>query len=198
MTSGLDSGTVPERGWLEELRALDLAVFAAIAATPSPTLDYVFRRLSRAADLSKLWLASAAVLAATGGARGRRAAVNGLASTAATSAVVNLVLKPLGGRRRPDRTLHHIPLARHVAMPRTTSFPSGHAASAFSFATGVATAYPEAGIPLSAAAALVAYSRVHTGVHYPLDVIAGSVAGVALSPLAVSAVERRRRVAAAT
>src|SRR5215212_9229550 len=110
MTSGLDSGTVPEHGWPEELRALDFAVFAAIAATPSPTLDDVFRRLSRAADLSKIWLASAAVLAATGGQRGRRAAVNGLASTAATSAVVNLVLKPLGGRRRPDRTRHHIPL----------------------------------------------------------------------------------------
>jgi undecaprenyl-diphosphatase len=77
-------------------------------------------------------------------------------------------------------------------MPRTTSFPSGHAASAFAFATGVATAAPEAGFPLSAAAALVAYSRVHTGVHYPVDVIAGSVTGAAMAPLAIAAVERRR------
>jgi membrane-associated phospholipid phosphatase len=187
-------GTLPDRGgWLGELNSLDLAVYAAVAATPTPALDRAFRRLSRAADHSKLWLASAAVLAATGGARGRRAAANGLASTALTSAVVNLVLKPLGRRRRPNRATHNVPVTRHVTMPRSTSFPSGHAASAFAFATGVAAAAPEAGIPLSGAAALVAYSRVHTGVHYPIDVIAGSVAGGALAPLAVTALERRRR-----
>ena len=189
-----DSGTLPGRGgWWEEFNRLDLAVYAAIAATPTPGLDRAFRRLSRAADHSKLWFASAAVLAAAGGARGRRAAANGLASTAVTSAVVNLVLKPLGARRRPDRATHNVPVTRHVMMPRTTSFPSGHAVSAFAFATEVAAATPEAVIPLSAAAALVAYSRVHTGVHYPVDVIAGSLTGGALAPLAVAALERRRR-----
>ena len=86
-----------------------------------------------------------------------------------------------------------MPVARQVEMPRSTSFPSGHSASAFAFATGVATASPAAGIPLSALAALVAYSRVHTGVHYPLDAIVGSVSGVALAPLAVAALERCRR-----
>ena len=180
-------------GWWDEVNRLDLAVYAAIAATRTPTLDRAFRRLSQAADYSKLWLASAALLAAAGGGPGRRAAVNGLASTGLTSAVVNLVLKPLGGRRRPDRDVHRVPVARQVEMPRSTSFPSGHSASAFAFATGVATASPAAGIPLSALAALVAYSRVHTGVHYPLDAIVGSVSGVALAPLAVAALERCRR-----
>ena len=77
-------------------------------------------------------------------------------------------------------------------MPRSTSFPSGHSASAFAFATGVAAAAPAAGIPLSALAALVAYSRVHTGVHYPVDALVGSVTGGALAPLAVGALERCR------
>ena len=178
--------------WREELRRLDVGVYAAIAATPTPQLDRVFRRVSRAADHSKLWLASAAVLAAAGGRQGRRAAVDGVASVALTSAVVNLVLKPLGARRRPDRELHDVPVTRHVAMPRSTSFPSGHAASAFAFATGVAADLPAAGIPLSAAAAVVAYSRVHTGVHYPADVIAGSVAGGSIAPLSVALIRRRR------
>ena len=173
--------------------SLDLAVYAAIAATPTPTLDRVFRRLSQAADNSKLWIASAAVLATIGGPGGRRAAVNGLASVAVTSAVVNLVLKPLGRRHRPDRATHHVPITRQVTMPRTTSFPSGHAASASAFATGVASAAPEAGIPVSTAATLVAYSRVHTGVHYPIDVIAGSLTGEALALLTVAALARRRR-----
>jgi membrane-associated phospholipid phosphatase len=194
MTSLPDPASETEpAGWWSEVNRLDLAVYAAIAATPTPTLDRAFRRLSQAANYSKLWLASAALLAATGGGPGRRAAVNGLASTGLTSAVVNLVLKPLGGRRRPDRDTHRVPVARQVEMPRSTSFPSGHSASAFAFATGAATASPAAGIPLSALAALVAYSRVHTGVHYPLDAIAGSVSGVALAPLAVAALERCRR-----
>ena len=180
-------------GWWAEVNSLDLAVYAAIAATPTPTLDGFFRGLSRAADNSKLWIASAAVLATIGGPGGRRAAVNGLTSVAVTSAVVNLVLKPLGRRHRPDRATHHVPITRQVTMPRTTSFPSGHAASASAFATGVASAAPEAGIPLSTAATLVGYSRVHTGVHYPIDVIAGSLTGEALALLTVAALARRRR-----
>jgi membrane-associated phospholipid phosphatase len=181
-----------DRGdWREELRRLDVGVYATIAATPTPRLDRVFRRVSRAADHSKLWLASAAVLAA-GGRQGRRAAVDGVASVALTSAVVNLVLKPLGARRRPDRELHDVPVTRQVAMPRSTSFPSGHAASAFAFAAGVAADFPAAGIPLSAAAAVVAYSRVHTGVHYPADVIAGSVVGGSIAPLSVALIRHRR------
>jgi membrane-associated phospholipid phosphatase len=181
--------------WREELRRLDVSVYAAIAATPTPELDRVFRRISAAADHSKLWVVSATVLAAVGGERGRRGAVDGLASVGLTSAVVNLVLKPLGGRRRPDRVTYNVPAARFVDMPRSTSFPSGHAASAFAFANGAATDVPLAGVPLNAAAALVAYSRVHTGVHYPADVIAGSVVGGALAPLAVALGRRVGRAA---
>src|SRR3954452_18614719 len=179
------------RRYLEEYSRLDVAAYAAIATTPTPLLDVAFRRLSRAADHSKLWLGASALLAARGGRQGRRAARDGLASIALTSAVVNLLLKPLGNRRRPDRDTHHVPIARQVQMPRSTSWPSGHAASAFAFATGVGSAWPAAGIPVSVAAALVGYSRVHTGVHYPVDVISGAVTGTALAPLAVAAVERR-------
>jgi membrane-associated phospholipid phosphatase len=181
------------RAWRKEADRLDLAVYAAIAATPTPTMDVALRRLSRAADHSRLWLGCAALLGAAGGKRGRAAAANGLAAIALTSPVVNLVLKPIGDRRRPDRDMYAVPLARQVAMPRSTLWPSGHAASAFAFATGVGAAWPAAGIPLSVVASLVAYSRVHTGVHYPSDVIAGTVSGVSLAPAAVAAVQRARR-----
>jgi membrane-associated phospholipid phosphatase len=183
------SGPAPDV--LGELRALDVAVYAAISATPTPTLDRFAAGLSRAADGSKLWIAAAGLLAATGS-HGRRSAIDGLASVAVTSALVNLVIKPRWRRRRPDREAHRVPIARHVDMPRSTSFPSGHAASAFAFASGVARDSPVAAIPLRAAAALVAYSRVHTGVHYPVDVIAGAIVGGALAPLTTAALDRRR------
>jgi membrane-associated phospholipid phosphatase len=183
---------VTRRGVWGELNRLDTAVYAAIARTPTPGLDQALGRLSRAADFSKLWLGSASALAAFGGEQGRRAAGNGIASLALTSAIVNAVLKPLWGRRRPERVKHRVPFARRVRMPKTRSFPSGHAASGFAFATGVASAAPVPGGLLTALAALVAYSRVHTGVHHPSDVVAGAVIGAGLSPIAVAAVKRCR------
>jgi membrane-associated phospholipid phosphatase len=193
MTSPADSRAAPRAsGWIHVLNRLDVAVYAAIAATPTPAMDVVLRRLSRAANYSRLWLGCSVLLGACGGKRRRRAAANGLTSIALTSAVVNLVLKPLGNRRRPDRQTFDVPVTRHVSMPRSTSWPSGHAASAFAFASGVSAAWPQAGIPISAVASLVAYSRVYPGVHYPSDTIAGTASGVALAPVAVAALKRRR------
>src|SRR4051812_7720759 len=92
----------PSRPAVErEVTRLDVAVYAAIAATPTPTLDRSFAAVSRAADDSKLWIATAAVLALTGGREGRRAALDGLASVALTSMIVNVGVKPLQRRRRP-------------------------------------------------------------------------------------------------
>src|SRR3954470_7766838 len=87
--------------WLEDAERVDVALYAAVAQTPTPALDRAMARLSAAADYSRLSLASAAVLGAPGGRRGRRAATLGLASVGAASSLVNLVIKPLGRRRRP-------------------------------------------------------------------------------------------------
>ena len=52
---------------------------------------------------------------------------------------------------------------------------------------------PAAAAPLWALAALVAYSRVHTGVHYPGDVVAGSLLGIALAEATAPSARRRLR-----
>ena len=165
--------------WLARWRGdaderIDVALYAAIAQTPTPALDRLLAQVSHAADYSRPWVASAAILAAVGGERGRSAATAGLASVAVAAALVNLGVKPLGRRRRPDRVVERVPVARHTRMPASTSFPSGHSATAFAFATGVGHVLPSTAIPLRGLAAVVAYSRVHTGVHYPGDVVAGS------------------------
>ena len=165
---------------LAEAKRVDLATYRAIAGTRTPTLDKGMGRLTRAADKSRLWMGCAALLALSGP-RGRRAAASGLASVAVTSAVCNVAIKPLSRRRRPDVAVLRVPLARRVRVPKSSSFPSGHSASAFAFASGVGHVMPAAAMPIRALAALVAYSRVHTGVHYPGDVVAGSVIGAAVA-----------------
>ena len=179
---------------LEEVERVDVAVYAAISRTDTPALDRAMRRLSRAADYSKLSLAAAAGLALDGGERGRRGAANGLAALAVTATIAN-GLKPFGRRKRPDRVLNTVPSARQVPMPGTSSFPSGHSASAFAFATGVGEVLPAVGASLRALATAVAYSRVHTGVHYPADVVAGAILGSTLAQASTRALRSRIRSA---
>jgi membrane-associated phospholipid phosphatase len=110
--------------------------------------------------------------------RSRQAAGQGVLAIALASTATNLILKPLARRKRPARSDGRpVPDSRRVRRPASASFPSGHAASAFAFASAMGHAARAARLPLRVAAATVAYSRVHTGVHYPSDVAIGAVIG---------------------
>jgi diacylglycerol kinase family enzyme/membrane-associated phospholipid phosphatase len=162
------------------IRRADLALFRAAARSELPVLGPALPRLSRAANQSRLWMAVAAGLAFAAGRFGRRAALRGLLAIAATSAVTNLPAKLLAGRERPDLSV--VPEVRRLArVPASTSFPSGHSASALAFATAASLELPRARVPLLALASAVAYSRVYTGVHYPGDVLVGGAIGVLIA-----------------
>lgn len=173
---------------LRELGAIDRAVYQAVADTPSPTLDGPVRALSTAANYSRLWFGLAGAIAVLGGRRGRRAAIEAVVAIGATSAAVNLGIKPIARRRRPDRASPYD--ARFVSMPESTSFPSGHSASAFAFGYAVGRHLPGLAVPVRLLAAGVAYSRVHTGVHYPGDVAVGSVVGAGTAAMVAAAADR--------
>ena len=175
---------------LRELGAVDRAMYEAVASTPTAELDAPVRRLSDAANYSRLWLGTAAAIALVGGSRGRRAALEGVLAIGVTSATVNLGVKPLARRRRPDRVGPDLVAARDVPMPGSASFPSGHAASAFAFAYAVGRHLPGLGLPIRLLAGGVAYSRVHTGVHYPGDVVIGSILGAATAAMVAAACDR--------
>lgn len=183
--SGRNAGS-PWTEALRELGAIDRAVYQAIAETPSARLDVAFRRLSRAADHSCLWFGISAATALTGGISGRRAASKGLLAIGAASATVNLGIKPLARRRRPVREEPAPFRNRYVPMPESTSFPSGHAASAFAFAYAVSRDMPRLAVPIGLLAGAVAHSRVHTGVHYPSDVVIGAILGASTAALVAS------------
>lgn len=180
------------RASVEELSRLDRALYLALAESETPLLDKGLRRLTLAADRSKLWLGVAGALALLGGEKGRRAALSGVVSIGLTSASVNLVVKQFARRTRPDRGDDAF-ASRHVSMPMSTSFPSGHAASAFAFAEGVSEVLPWPRPLLLMAAAAVAESRVHCGVHYPGDVVAGSLIGLAMGRAGAALTRRVRR-----
>ncbi|MER7715657.1 phosphatase PAP2 family protein [Streptomyces flaveolus] len=158
------------------LLRLDQRVFESVAARHWPGADHLLPRLSRSANHGVLWFAAAAALAAARTPRSRRAAVRGLASLSLASLTINT----LGKRsvRRPRPVLDPVPVVRQLKrQPITTSFPSGHAASAAAFATGVALESPAWGAAVAPVAAAVALSRVYTGVHFPSDVLAGAALG---------------------
>ncbi|MTD13525.1 phosphatase PAP2 family protein [Nakamurella sp. YIM 132087] len=142
-------------------------------------VDQALRLLTTSANHGVLWFGVAAIGALTGK-RGRRAALRGVGSLAVSSFLSNTVIKPLVGRRRPD--IERTVTARRIGKtPWTSSFPSGHSASAAAFATGAALEMPAALPVLAPLAAAVAYSRVHVGVHYRSDVITGAAIGVAVA-----------------
>jgi undecaprenyl-diphosphatase len=81
------------------------------------------------------------------------------------------------GRPRPFVVLPDVDLL--VVPPDEFSFPSGHTAAAFVMATVAGAFFPEMLVVLVPLAALVGMSRVYLGVHYPSDVLAGALLGVA-------------------
>jgi membrane-associated phospholipid phosphatase len=105
----------------------------------------------------------------------RRVATWAVAYTGMVSPLVNSGLKGIFRRARPERSGRPLP----VRVPRTASFPSGHAMAAWCAATVLADGDPWAPAYYSAAA-VISSSRIHVQLHHATDVVAGSVIGVLL------------------
>lgn len=160
--------------------AADRTLFRWLSRRHNPGLDRTMPALSRAADHGLLWLGVAALLAGSGRGDLRRAAARATVSLAVASTTVNGIAKLVVGRARPP--LDGIAAGRRVRrLPVTTSFPSGHAASAAAFAVGAAREAPATAVPLGLLAAGVGLSRVWTGAHFPADVLVGAAVGATIA-----------------
>jgi undecaprenyl-diphosphatase len=130
-----------------------------------PALERAARVYARAGENGLLWFAIGAL------ARDRRAMRVVLVALIANTAVKQVVRRP-----RPDLGADLPPLASTIS---SRSYPSAHAAT--SFAAAGALALPS--VPLYAAAGAMALTRPYLGLHYPSDVVAGALLGVAVERL---------------
>jgi len=172
---------------LDAVKDLDSSVFRTVAEWQSPVLDRTMPELSEIASGSRLWMGIAALFAIFGGKKGRRTAAEGMIAIGINSFLANVLFKSVAHRKRPTES---VPEERRLTQPESSSFPSGHTASAAAFSGIVDRAYPKLWLPINGLAAAVGFSRVYTGVHYPGDVLAGWLLGKSVA-LVVSYVSVR-------
>ncbi len=148
-----------------------------------PAIDRTFYLASELGDFSLIWQ----LIGAAQGLRSDRDADATLrlgVVLLAESLLVNQGIKRLVKRPRPEAA---DPRPHHLRTPLTSSFPSGHASSAFT-AAGILAAHDPAWKPaIYALALVVATSRIHVQIHHASDVIAGAALGAVLAKVALRA-----------
>jgi len=169
-------GEVPLFGRLLDL---DTALFRlANGAAGHPAIDRVMVFVTTQDHwvpvLAGLWIA----LVVWGGKKGRMAAAMLVIAVALSDQLSCSVLKPLVARVRPSNALPADAVRLLVGRSKAFSFPSAHAANSFAAATVLSWRWPRFALLAFALAALVAYSRVRVGLHYPGDVLGGAVVGL--------------------
>ena len=99
-----------------------------------------------------------------------------IGETFLASAFITVVSKKI---IKTDRPYDTYPMIQPVVSEASYSMPSGHTSTAFATATSLSLAYPKWYVvaPSFVWAGAIGYSRMHLGVHYPSDVLAGALVG---------------------
>lgn len=175
-------------GFLARVDQIDLAIDRALLHVRGGPVDRIFYAASEAANHSMLWHGLGALSAALPGGT-RRTATEMSVVMGIESALVNGALKSLFRRPRPAVREH----PHQLRVPRTSSFPSGHASSAFTAVAVLSRRRPSWRLPLTGVATLVAVSRTWVGIHHASDVVGGVIVGKALGATAVVVLDRLER-----
>lgn len=145
-----------------------------------PTIDRLYYSASALGDWSLIWHLLGAAQGLADSRHGWRRVARLSAALGVESALVNGGIKSLFRRTRP---IHEGDRPHALRMPATSSFPSGHASSAF-MAARLLSDGSRLGPVWYGVAAVVATSRIHVRIHHASDVVGGAVLGVALGEIA--------------
>ncbi len=168
------------------LAAVDHAAYRWVNRLPAgPTRSRLARLASRTMDHGELWVVVALLVVALGPAHDWKSLLGVLVVMWLVEGTVNFPIKSAFRRPRPYHALTDADV-RVARLPRDWSFPSGHSATAFAGALLLSVVVPALAPVLFAWAAIVAFTRVYLGVHYPVDVVLGGAVGVGLALLYAS------------
>ena len=168
--------------FLEAVGRLDFALFQRLRAPQLPFLDALMAGLSDIARGNAIWIALSILIGFLYRSRWP-AVVQVLLAIGMTFLITDYIAKPLFDRARPFQSYTESRV--HGYRPTTASFPSGHASGAVAGAYALARLAPEGRAIFWVLAALIAFSRVYLGVHYPGDVIFGALLGLAVAKFVV-------------
>ena len=143
-----------------------------------PIPDRLFYAASELGDFGLIWVMLGTLKGLRKG-NDLAAALRMTATMGVESLLVNGIIKSLFRRSRPP---WEVDRPRRVRRPRTSSFPSGHATSAFSAAV-ILSEDDELWPAYFVLAAVVASSRIYVKIHHASDVAAGVMLGLALGAL---------------
>ena len=151
----------------------------------NPIFDFIMPIITNQNFLVFSGLILIGYLAYFGGKRGRITIVVLLIAASFSDAICFQIIKPWVGRIRPSHEFYEY-INLLVSKGGKYSFPSNHAANSFVFATVLSYFYDRKKISLYILASTIAFSRVYVGVHYPLDIIFGSIIGYIISWIILS------------
>jgi membrane-associated phospholipid phosphatase len=167
---------------LGPLQAVDTFVFVQINQLPHWKLsDRFLTRLSWVMTSGTGWLLFLLLATLVDRKRGWKATRAVAPALWLATATVEHPIKKWFRRRRPFLSLIEAIIVGR--KPGSYSFPSGHSAAAFAGALLLAREYPARARGFFGLASLVAFSRVYLGVHYPGDVLSGSLLGMMLAKI---------------
>lgn len=172
---------------MEWLWSCDINILRWMRETFStPFMDRLMVSVSTLGNAGALWLGLGALFLIMGIRRKnwREMGILLLLCVGASALACNLVLKPCVNRVRPYDLLGY---ADKLLIPPLgdASFPSGHTAACFAAATAVYAKNRAWGRAAYAFGAVMGFSRLYLGVHFPTDVLAGAAVGTAMASLVV-------------
>ena len=171
---------------IDTIVELDKQIMVFLNKTISnPIFDFIMPIITNQNFLVISGLILIGYLAYYGEKRGKITIAVLLIAAGFSDAICFQIIKPWVGRIRPSHEFYEY-INLLVSKGGKYSFPSNHAANSFVFATVLSYFYDKNRISLYILASTIAFSRVYVGVHYPLDIIFGSIIGYIISWIILS------------
>jgi len=169
---------------LEYLNNVDVQLFLFFNGTlANPVFDVIMPFITNGFTWIPVWIVVIGGLLWKGGKKGRWVVLLAIIAVSSADLVAYRVMKKNIKRIRPCNALEQVHLT--VKRSKSYSMPSNHAANFFALATIFSFFYRRYWKWMYGAAAVVAFSRISVGVHYPFDTLVGAMLGAALAGLII-------------